>query len=60
MTGTSDDEEYNILLKLVDRKVQDILPFSWPQREVKCHIPFVHVFAHSASTVTVWKEWTTV
>jgi hypothetical protein len=37
------DEECDILVIFIERKGKDILTFSWPQREDKCHIPFVHV-----------------
>jgi hypothetical protein len=37
------DEECDILVKFMERKGQDILTFSWPQREDICHIPFVHI-----------------
>jgi hypothetical protein len=37
------NEECGILLKFMERKGKDILTFSWPQTEDKCHIPFFHV-----------------
>jgi hypothetical protein len=43
MYHSHNDEECDILVKFMVRKGQDILTFSWPQREDKCHIPFVHV-----------------
>jgi hypothetical protein len=51
---THNDEECDILVTFMERKGQDILTFSWPQREGRCHIPLVHVLC----TVPVpWKKW---
>jgi hypothetical protein len=47
---THNDEESDILVKFMERKGFDILTFSWPQREDKCHIPFVRVLC----TIIVW------
>jgi hypothetical protein len=53
------DEECDILIIFVERKGYDVLTFSWPQKEVKYHIPFVHVLC-TVPAQTLWKELTTV
>jgi hypothetical protein len=37
------DTECDVPVKFMERRGQDILTFSWPQREDKHHISFVHV-----------------
>jgi hypothetical protein len=44
---TDNDEEYDILVKFMKRERQDILTFSWSQREDKCRIPVVLVCVQS-------------
>jgi hypothetical protein len=51
------DEECDVLVKFMERKGQDILTFSWPQREVKCRIPFARVLC-TVYTIIVWNDWT--